>query len=426
MTGQTTELAPEQVSLWRQANFFRLWTSETISSFGAQFSELAIPLTAVLVLQGSPAQLGLLNAAVTAPFLLFTLIAGVWVDRHRRRAAMIVSNVARALLLAAIPIAAATGHLTILLLVCIAFLSGTFRVFFDIAYQSILPGLVKREQLVDANSRLEASRAVSAVAGPSVAGGIIQIITAPFSVGFDAVSFIFSTLFLARIDHVESTPDLLERRSVIAEIREGLRAVMGDSRLRALAGAGLTANFFEFAIMAIFLLYGVNVLHLEPGILGVILGIGATGAVAGALLAEKLARRIGTGPTIMTSLVLGTSIWGPFIYLATPATAIPFLIVAWFFGEVSFVSWSINQSSLRQAICPTRLQGRVSATMRFLSAGAAPLGSIAGGILGDLIGLHVAIGVAAIGLLAAPAWLVFSPVRTLKKITPSETLEPLE
>jgi len=417
----TSEVIPQQ-SLWRHPNFLRLWSSETISSFGAQFSELAIPLTAVLLLRGSALQLGVLNAAVTAPFLLFSLIAGVWIDRHRRRSVLIASNIGRAILLATIPLAAATGHLSIILLLSVAFLIGTLRVFFDIAYQSFLPGIVEREQLVDANSRLEASRAVSSAAGPSLAGGVIQVLTAPFAIAFDAVSFIFSTLFLRKIDYHEPQPDRSSRQSIMAEMRHGLRIVVRDPRLRSLAGAGSTANFFEFAIMALFLLYAVNLLNLQPDMIGVVLGAGATGAIAGALLAGKLASRIGTGPAILTSLVLGVAVWGPLIYLATPTTAIPLLIVAWFFGEVAFVAWSINQSSFRQAICPADLQGRVNATMRFLSAGVVPLGSIAGGVLGDILGLRLAIGVAAVGLLLAPLWLVFSPVLAVKKLGEAETI----
>ena len=421
MNQSTSELIHKQ-TLWRQANFLRLWSSETISSFGAQFSELAIPLTAVVLLQGTPAELGILNAAVTAPFLLFSLIAGVWVDRHRRKSVMIISNIARALLLGAIPLAAVTGHLSIILLIGVAFLIGTLRVFFDIAYQSLLPGIVEREQLVDANSRLEASRAVSSVAGPSLAGGLIQVLTAPFAIAFDAVSFIFSTFFLSKIDYDEQLQGQPDRQSVSAEIRQGLRIVVKDPRLRSLAGAGSTANFFEFAIMALFLLYAVNLLGLQPDLIGIILGVGALGAVVGALLAGKLASRIGTGPAILTSLILGATTWGPLIYLATPTTAIPLLVGAWFFGEVSFVAWSINQSSFRQAICPANLQGRVNATMRFFAAGTVPLGSITGGILGDILGLRLAIGVAAAGLLLAPLWLVLSPVRAIRKVTESEVL----
>jgi MFS family permease len=381
---------------------------------------LAIPFTAVLVLQGTPSQLGILNAAATAPFLIFSLIAGVWVDRHRRRSIMIASNIGRALLLAMIPIAAVANFLSIPLLLTVAFLVGSLRVFFEIAYQSYLPGLVERQQLVDANSRLEASRAVSSVAGPSAAGVVIQIISAPFAVAFDAVSFVFSTLFLSRIRYEEMVEDDSARPSVLSDIREGLEIVFKDARLRSVAGAAATANFFEFAIQAIFILYAVNVLGLAPIQLGIVFSIGAIGAIVGALVAGNLAHRLGVGPAIIASLSLGATTWGPLIYLADRSNAVPLFIAAWFLGEVSFVAWSINQSSFRQAICPARLQGRMNATLRFLTVGTVPLGSIAGGILGEMLGLRLAIGVAAIGLLFTPLWVIFSPVRRMKRVLDSD------
>lgn len=421
-SSQKTELEQKPISLWRQANFLRLWSSETISSFGAQFSELAIPFTAVLVLQGNPVELGILNAAITASFLVFSLVAGVWVDRHKRRSVLILSNIGRALLLATIPVAAAAHLMTIPLLIVVAFLVGTFRVFFDIAYQSFLPALVEREQLVDANSRLEASRAVSSVAGPSIAGVVIQIITAPFAVAVDALSFIFSTSFITRIDHEETIERDVERPSMFSEIREGLQVVLHDARLRAAAGASAFANFFEFAIQAIFVLYAVNLLGIGPELLGIILGTGALGAIVGALIAGKLASKIGIGPTILAALTLGVTTWGPLIYFANRQTAVPFLIAAWFFGEISFVAWSINQSSFRQAICPDRLQGRVNATLRFLAAGMVPIGSIVGGLLGETFGLRPAIGIATIGLLIAPLWVLLSPIRKIRQVSESDLL----
>lgn len=416
----TTRASTRPASLWRQSSFLKLWTSETIASFGGQFSDLAIPFTAVLVLQGTPSELGILAAAATAPFLIFSLIAGVWVDRHRRKSIMIASNIGRALLLAMIPIAAATKFLSIPLLLTVAFLVGVLRVFFEIAYQSYLPGIVEREQLVDANSRLEASRAVSSVAGPSAAGVVIQIITAPFAIAFDAASFVFSTLFLSRIRYEETVEHNSARPSVLSDIREGLEIVFKDARLRSVAGAASAANFFEFAIQAIFILYAVDVLGLAPIQLGIIFSLGAIGAIVGALAAGKLARRFGVGPAIIASLALGATTWGPLIYFANRSTAVPLLIAAWFLGEVSFVAWSINQSSFRQAICPARLQGRMNATLRFLTVGTVPLGSIAGGILGEILGLRMAIGVAAVGLLVTPLWVLFSPVRRMKRILDSD------
>ena len=421
-TEQTRTL---RTSLWKQPDFLRLWSSETISSFGAQFTELAIPLTAVLILRANSFQLGFLNAALTSPFLFFSLFAGVWADRHRRRRVMIASNIARALLLAIIPLSFVTGALSLYLLLAVAVSLGVFRVLFDIAYQAFLTSLVDKEDLVEANGRMEASRAVASVAGPGVAGLVIQIVTAPLAILLDITSFFSSTMILARIRRQEEptqfqTNDLDVQPSFLGQMKEGLRVVANDPRLRSLAGAAATANFLEFAIQAIFILYAVDVLLLSPELLGIILSVGATGAIVGALLAGWLSRRIGIGPSLILSLVLGVVVWGPLIYLATPSTSIVLLVVAWFFGELSFVSYSINSSSFRQAICPAHLQGRVSATLRFLSAGMVPLGSIAGGMLGGFLGLHVAIGLLAVVLLTAPVWLILSPMRRI--ISLSETL----
>lgn len=337
---------------------------------------------------------------------------------------MILSNIGRAGLLAIVPLAVLSHILSLYLLFGVAFFVGTLRVFFEIAYQSFLPSIVQREELVEANSRLEASRAVSSVAGPGAAGLLIQLLSAPFAVGMDIVSFISSTLILGKIKHeeefVEARPD--RASSMISEAREGLMLVVNDSRLRHLAGAGATANFFEFAIQAIFILYAVDVLGFQPEQLGIILSIGAIGAIVGALIAGKLSDRIGIGPAIITSLTIGAGVWGPLIYFATPATAPIFLVVAWFCGELSFVSYSINQSSFRQAICPAQLQGRVNATLRFVAAGMVPLGSITGGLLGEFLGLRVAIGIASIGILIAPILLVLSPVRHLKRVSEQDLL----
>jgi MFS family permease len=426
LTGEQVLQATARASLWRQPSFLRLWTSETISSFGAQFTELAIPFTAVLVLQASPSQLGFLTATITAPFLIFSLFAGVWVDRHKRRQVMILSNIGRAALLALVPLAVLSHILSLYLLFAVAFFVGTLRVFFEIAYQSFLPSIVKRDELVEANSRLEASRAVSSVAGPGAAGLLIQLLSAPFAVGMDIASFISSTVILRRIKHEEFVEARTDRApSMIYEAREGLMVVVRDPRLRQLAGAGATANFFEFAIQAIFILYAVDILGFQAEQLGIILSIGAIGAIVGALIAGKLSDRIGIGPAIITSLTIGASVWGPLIYFATPATAPVFLVVAWFCGELSFVSYSINQSSFRQAICPAQLQGRVNATLRFIAAGMVPLGSITGGLLGEFLGLRVAIGIASIGILIAPILLVFSPVRQLKRVSERDLLTNL-
>jgi len=261
-----------------------------VSSFGAQFTDLAIPFAAVLILKSSSFQLGFLNAALTSPFLFFSLLAGVWADRHRRRRIMIVSNIARGFLLALIPLSFLFGVLTMYLLLAVAVLLGIFRVFFDVAYQAFLPSIVEKVDLVDANGRMEASRAVASVTGPGVAGLVIQLVTAPLAILFDTASFFSSTIILSRIRHREDDEQFrqndLEGTSsgFWSQMKDGLRVVSNDARLRALAGAAATSNFLEFGIQAIFILYAVNVLFLSPETLGLVLSIGALGAIVGLLL----------------------------------------------------------------------------------------------------------------------------------------------
>src|SRR5438105_11611746 len=185
--------------LWRHPEFVKLWTGQTISRFGSEISQLAIPLAAALVLDASPAQMGLLSAFEFAPFLLLSLFAGVWVDRVRRRPVLIVADIGRAVILGSIPVAAVLGVLRIEQLYVVGLLTGVLTVFFDVAYQAYLPVLVSREHLVEGNSKLEVSRSVAQILGPGVAGALVQIITAPFAVAIDAASFIASALCLLPI-----------------------------------------------------------------------------------------------------------------------------------------------------------------------------------------------------------------------------------
>ncbi len=436
------EIATTQTrSLWRHSNFLKLWTSETISSFGGQFSGLAIPLTAFYYLRdlcvvktGPNAcsfEFGILAAMGTFPFLFIGLFVGVWVDWHRRRPILVMTNLGRAALFATIPIfflAGALGLVGYPLLYTVAFLIGILTVFFDVAYQAYLPSLVQRDQLVDANGKLEASRSSAQVTGPSIAGAVIQIISAPIAISLDAISFLGSAFSLSRIDHKESVEQAQERPSVSSDIREGLAVVFGDRRLTSIAGSTGTSNFFSSAMFAIFVLYAVGLLGLTPFTLGLVFSIGSVGALVGVATAAPLARRIGVGPAIVLSIAMsGPGLIG--VYLAAQAYStklaigslavsgsILVLIIAQLTLSWSTVVYNVNQVSLRQAIVPLRLQGRLNATMRFLVWGTLPLGGLVGGILGATIGIHNTIGVAAVGGSLAFLWVLLSPVRGLERI----------
>lgn len=411
-------MTAESKSLFRHADFLKLWTAQTISVFGSQFSQLAIPWIAAVILGASPTEMGILTALETAPFLLFGLVVGVWVDRHRRRSVMILSDVGRGLLLAAIPVAAILGVLNMLLLYFVGFLIGVFTVFFDIAYQAYLPSLVDRSQLVEGNSKLETSRSSSQFAGPSLAGVVIQIISAPLTVALDAISYLGSAFFLKLIKKEE--PDSREntRTSLLREAKDGLAVVFGDIRLRSIAGCTATLNFFSSAIFALYILFAVRELGLDSVSIGIIFSLGSLGALTGALTSRRLADYTGVGRAIVGSAFLaGVSSFA--VFFATPTLAVPLLVLAQFLGGLSAVVYNVNQISFRQAITPLQIQGRMNATIRFIVWGTLPLGGLVGGIIGQTIGLRSAIGFAAVGAMFGFLWVLLSPVRGIVRIPDS-------
>ena len=232
------ETTAVQKSLWQNHNFLMLWTSDTISQFGSQFTGLALPLTAIIILNTNSTELGILTFAGTIPWVLFGLLVGVWVDRHRKRRIMVTSNILRGSLLALIPVAAVLGMITRLgipFLYAVSFVVGLLQVFFDVTYQSYLPSLVPRDQLVEGNRNLQASASTAQVAGPTIAGIVISILTAPIAIAIDACSFFASAFALGRIDHEEIIDEKISKPSVGSDIREGLRVVLGDKRLRMIA-----------------------------------------------------------------------------------------------------------------------------------------------------------------------------------------------
>jgi MFS family permease len=403
--------------LWRHPDFLKLWAGQTISLFGSQVTLLALPLTAVVALDATPAQMGLLGAAEFAPFLLLGLFAGVWVDRLRRRPLMIAADLGRAALLGSIPAAAFSGVLRMELLYAVGFLVGVLTVFFDVAYQAYLPSLVRREELVEGNSKLEVSRSVAQIAGPGVAGGLVQAITAPVTLVVDALSFLVSAASLGIIRVPEPAPAPREHgRNIWAEIAEGLQVVLGNPLLRSIAGCTATSNFFSNVLFAVYVLFVTRELRIEPAVLGLIFSIGSVGALLGALLAGRIAQQFGLGPTIAWVPCVGAP-GGLLVPLASGSRelAIPLLVVSQFLIGLTGPIYNVNQVSLRQAITPDRLQGRMNASMRFIVWGTLPLGSLLGGALGERFGLQSALLVGAVGVLLAPLWVVFSPVRNLRE-----------
>lgn len=407
-------------------DFVRLWTAQTISQFGTQISLLALPLVAVTLLNASPFEVAALGTIEFLPFILFSLPAGAWVDRLRRRPILIVGDLGRAAVLATIPAAYVLGVLTIWQLYAVGFVVGTLTVFFDVAYQSYLPSLVERDQLVDGNGKLETSRTIAQTAGPALGGGLIGLVTAPLAILADAVSFVLSAVFVFAIRRHEPAPDRRAdehgraRGSLRQEVTDGLRYVLGNRYLRGIAASTATSNFFSNVALATFIVYAVRDLRLTPFEIGLTFGLGNVGSVIGALMADRVARRIGVGPAMVGAVALG----GPgllFIALAPREFAIPFLVAGAFLQGFGVVVYNINQLSFRQAITPTSMLGRMNATMRFIVWGTIPLGAIVGGAIATLVGLQAAILAGALGAFLGVIPLLVTPVRTLRDMpTPAE------
>lgn len=430
MSTSTDGTAPKAVrpSLWRHADFMKLWTAETISQLGTQVTLLALPLTAILILHASPFEVGLLGSLEFLPFILVGLPAGVWVDRLRRRPILIAGDLGRALTLGSIPVAYELHHLTIWQLYIVAFLTGVLTVFFDVSYQAYLPSLVERDELVDGNAKLEISRSGAQLAGPGLGGLLVQVLKAPVAIFADALSYLWSAfcIFLIRKKEPPVERPAGGHPSMRRDIGEGLRYVWRHPLLRPIAFCTGTSNLFGSIFIAVLVLFAVRELHMRPGLIGLALAIGNVGFLLGAFSAQPIAKRVGIGPAIIGSIGLTSPVW-LLVPLATPSTSFAILVLSGFItGFGGMAVYNINQVSLRQAITPQRMQGRMNATMRFMVWGTLPIGAFVGGILGNTIGLRPTLWVAAIGGLFAFVPPLLSPVRSLQEIPEYEEVTPAE
>ncbi len=415
-------------SLWRHEDFVRLWTAESVSRLGSQVSLLALPLIAITLLNASTFQVGLLSTMEFLPFVLVGLPAGVWVDRLRRRPVLIAGDLGRALALASIPLAYALGVLGIGQLYAVGFATGALTVFFDVAYQSYLPRLVEPDRLVDGNAKLEISSSGASIAGPGLAGALIQLVTAPAAVLVDAASFLASAAFIGRIRRREPPPSrpVAGAPGMRREIAEGLRYVLGHRLLRWTAATTATFNLFSAMTSAVLVLYLVRHFGMSAGLIGLVLSVGNAGWLAGALLAGRLAALAGIGRmTVGATALCGL---GALLVPAAPAAApIPWLVAAQFLVSFGSTTYNIGQVSIRQAITPPRLYGRMNATMRFMVWGTMPVGAALGGAVGGAIGLRPTIWIAAtasllavVPVLASRMWAIGSVDAAIARFSPAE------
>ncbi len=410
---------PAPPPLRRQREFLKLWTGQTISVFGDQVTLLALPLAAVLTLHASAFEMGLLTTAGWLPHLLLSLHAGLWIDRRgRRRQTMIAADLARAAVLATVPLAYALDALSMAHLYVVAFLVGALSVFFDLSWGTVFVAVVPRRDLVEANSKLFQSRALSYVAGPSIAGFLVQALRAPLAILVDGLSFVGSALVLMRLRAVEPEPEPHDPSLPLRQrLGAGLSFIFDSPLFRASLLSFSTINFFNLMFGALFVLYATRELHVRPGVLGVLLGAGAVGGVLGAVVAPALSRRIGVGPALM----LGTVLF-PLPLVLVPAAGGPhrlvlaMLFAAEFFSGLGVMILDVNGNSIGTAITPDRLRARVSGAHRVINYGVRPVGSLLAGVLGSWIGLRTTLWISSIGATLAVLWLIPSPVPGLREL----------
>lgn len=410
-------------ALTRDRDFLKLWGGQAISKIGSTITSVGLPLTAAYVLGASPLQMGILAGSSGAGVLVFGLFAGAWADRLRRRPILIVADLARAALLSTIPLAAAWHRLNMAHLYAVATLSGILTVFFDVSYQAYVPSLVSRAELVEANSKLALTESIADVTGPGLTGLLVQLITAPMAILLDALSFLVSAVSVWLIRTPEPLPEPSPAPHIGREIAEGLSASRRNPLLRALLQRAATGAFFGGFFGGLYFLFAVRELHITPVLLGIVISVGGASNLLGALLAERLLHRLGLGRTLIgAAWMIGLAMLIVPLAHGPVALAAAFLIAAQL-GDMAWPIYNINETSLRQAITPDRLLGRVNSAAHLLFWGALPLGAFAGGAIAQSIGIRQTMVIGALGSLLSALWLSFSPIRHLRKLfEPSVTV----
>jgi MFS family permease len=413
--------ATARSGLWRNRDFLLFWGSESISLIGTQVTELALPLTAVLVLSVDPVGLGTLRFAQFAPFLIFSLLFGVLVDSRRKRPLMVVANGGRAVLVAMVPVLYVLGRLDLPVLYVVAFLVGTLTVLFDLCWMSYVPLLVtQRQQLTEANGKIASSVAIADVAGPGVAGALVQIVTAPVALLLDAVSYVGSVFSLLAIRTVEPAPPRRRRpgrRRIGSEIVEGLRWVAATPYVRTPTVVAAGYNFFYLFAEAILPLYVIRTLGFSAGQYGLVLSISSVGALLGAAMSNTLVRKLHLGRTYVIAVLIGYS--APLLILLVHGrrgTVLVALVAALFLRQLGASVANVIGISLRQAVTPQHLMGRTTAAVRMLLYGCGAIGAPIGGIIAVSIGLRGGLWIAAAGSSAVAIMLLFSALPRVRAL----------
>lgn len=408
-----------RVSLWRQRDFLSLWAGQSVSEIGSAVTKLALPLTAVVVLDASPFEVGLLTAATTMAFMVVTLPAGAIVDRRPKRTIMMVCDAARLLIIGSVPVAWYLGVLGLGQLYAVALLVGVCTVFFDVTYQSYVPAIVARDQLTDANGRLTATQELAELTGPGLGGVLVGIVGVAGAMTADAVSYLASLVALARIRHREAprpshASGQPERRPRLrAEIAEGVRFVLRNRILRRVVACSATSNLFSSMATAMQLLYMVRVLGVDPYVTGLLLAASELGGIAGGVLSGWLTRTVGSARIIWLSIV----VFGmpQFVAaLAHPGWSVVLFPIGFGLSYFAVVSFNVAVVTYRQTVCPPELLGRMNAAIRWAVWSTIPVGGVVAGALGTVVGIRPTLLIACVGTWAAGLWVLFSPLRGMR------------
>jgi len=408
--------------LWRDHDFVQLWLAQSVSAFGARISREGLPIAAVLGLGASPAEVGLLAALSNGPALIVGLAAGGLVDRSKRRGLMMAADILRAAVLATIPVAALLHVLALPQLYLAAALVGAASVLFEIADHAYLPALVAREDLTRANASLSATESVAEIGGPALAGALFQIVAAPFAIAINAATYLLSAVFLADIRKPEPQPDPEPHARWTDDVKLGFGATWRHPLVRPIYLMAAAQSLAGGVFSALYTIFCVRVVGLSPGLFGLTVAAGGVGALAGSALAGWMSRRLGVGPSILwAQLGLALSIGLIPLAPADRAGGMAVLVTSQFLGDVTAVAALILGASLRQTVLPPAVLGRIGATFKATSGGLAVAGALAGGALGEALGVRGAIIVGVAGLLIAPLLGLPSPLRRLREMPEAAT-----
>lgn len=409
-------------SLWRNADYVRLWAAAATSNFGSMLHAVALPLAAIIALDASPSDIAMLSAAGLLPAVVLGLVAGSWVDRLRRRPVLIASDWLRAGVMASIPVAALLGVLTLVHLAVAALLLGLLGFVFDVAHHSYLPSLVPRDRLVDANAKLKVAEAVTEGSAFAAGGWLVELLTAPIVLGIDALSFAISALFLGGIRRPEPEPRRRRRDpNVWREIAEGLRFIFRSRVLVVLACSDAIAAFAFRVTLVVYMLFVYEELGFTPGVLGLIFAVGSVSSFVGALACDRLVSAFGVGPAMIAGFAV-TSLSLLLLPLAPGATLAGMaLLILHQLGDGGAIVYEVSEVSVRQSLTPNEMLGRVNASLRFAGAVAMLLGVAVGGALGEAVGLRATLVVGGAVAAGGTLLLLVSPIRSLR-VPPAQAI----